>query len=274
MAEEVVQPGVAGPWPVLSLDERRVLGVLVEKAKTTPEAYPLSLNALITGCNQKSNRDPLLNLDEDDVLEALNRCRAKGLACKVPGSRVDRWRHLLYEQWHVNKIDLAILAELLLRGPQTEGELRSRASRMEPFDDLDALKSSLRPLVERNLVVYLTAEDRRGAMLSHGFHSKDELERLMRHAASSVAAQAATPHPAHAAPAAVSPPPPPPRADDRIPRLEATVDSLRQELAAVRGQAQAAADRVAALEKEVVELRSTLRATHDEIRGLRQALGG
>lgn len=275
MSEEEVKTGVAGPWPVLNLAERRVLGVLVEKAKTTPDAYPLSLNALITGCNQKSNREPLLTLDEDDVLEALNHCRTKGLVCKVPGSRVERWRHLLYEQWHVNKVDLAILAELLLRGPQTEGELRSRASRMEPLDDLDALKASLRPLVERHLVVYLTAEDRRGALLSHGFHSKEELDRLIRHAAASVPA-APPVSPPHAAPppAAPSVPPPPPRGDDRVPRLEAALDSLRQELATVRGQAQAAADRAAALEKEVVELRSSLRATQDEIRGLKQSLGG
>src|SRR5438132_2438093 len=151
-------------WPVLSLNERRVLGVLVEKAKTTPDAYPLSINALVTGCNQKSNRDPLMSLDEDDVEDALGRLKNRGLVIKVIGGRVERWRHLLYENWYVDKIELAIMAELLLRGPQTEGELRTRASRMEPIDDLDALRDKLRPLVDRNLVVYLTPEERRGAM--------------------------------------------------------------------------------------------------------------
>src|SRR5947209_11648958 len=125
----------AGPWPVLDATERRVLGVLVEKAKTTPDAYPLSLNALVTGSNQKSNRDPLLELTEDDVEEALVRCQQKGLAIKITGGRVVRWRHALYEAWRVDKVELAILGELLLRGPQTEGELRARASRMEPIDE-------------------------------------------------------------------------------------------------------------------------------------------
>src|SRR4051794_31787465 len=128
--------GASGPWPVLDLKERRVLGVLVEKAKTTPDAYPMSLNALVTGCNQKSNRDPILFLSEDDVEYTLTRLQKAGLVMKITGGRVERWRHLLYESWNVDKVDLAILGELLLRGPQTEGELRTRASRMEPIDDL------------------------------------------------------------------------------------------------------------------------------------------
>src|SRR5205823_1565212 len=133
----------------------------------------------VTGSNQKSNRDPLMNLSEEDVEEALIRCQRKELVIKITGTgRVIRWRHYLYEQWHVNKLDLALLAELLLRGPQTEGELRTRASRMEPIDDLDTLRAAIRPLVERKLIVYLTAEDRRGAVLTHGFHDPRELERL------------------------------------------------------------------------------------------------
>ncbi len=114
------------PLPTLDQHERRVLGVLVEKAKTTPDSYPLSVNSVVTGSNQKSNRDPLLNLSESEVAEALQRCERKKLVMKITGGRVDRWRHLLCESWHVNMVDLAILAELLLRGPQTEGELHSR----------------------------------------------------------------------------------------------------------------------------------------------------
>ncbi len=149
-------PAAPAALPALSLHERRVLGVLVEKAKTTPDAYPMSLNGLVTGCNQKSNRDPVLNLSEDDAEEALRGCQQKGLAIRVTGSgRVERWRHNLYDALHVNKAELAVLAELLLRGPQTEGELRGRAARMEPIDDLDALRAVLRPLAERRLVVYL-----------------------------------------------------------------------------------------------------------------------
>src|SRR5436853_5310098 len=114
-------------WPALSAHERRVLGVMVEKAKTTPDTYPLSISALVTGCNQKSNRDPVLDLNEDDVQQALAGVQQKGLAIKITGGRVVRWRHNLYEAWRLAKVELAIIAELLLRGPQTEGELRGRA---------------------------------------------------------------------------------------------------------------------------------------------------
>src|SRR6516225_7304859 len=148
-------------WPVLSPLERRVLGVLVEKAKSTPDIYPLSLNSLVTGCNQKSNRDPILNVSDLEVEEALASVQKKGLAVKITGGRVERWRHILYEAWHVEKVELAVLAELLLRGPQTEGELRARASRMEPIADLEALRAVLRPLTQRRLIIYLMPEGRR-----------------------------------------------------------------------------------------------------------------
>src|SRR5437764_10015321 len=127
MSEEISRPGVAGPWPVLDPKARRVLGVLVEKAKTTPDAYPLSLNALVTGCNRKSNREPLTNFSDAEVEDALAGLQNRQLVGKVIGGRVERWRHFLYESWHVNKVELAVLTELLLRGPQTEGEVRARA---------------------------------------------------------------------------------------------------------------------------------------------------
>src|SRR5205814_7664427 len=111
-------------WPVLSALERRVLGVLVEKAKSTPDIYPLSLNSLVTGCSQKSNRDPIFNVSEVEVEEALSSAQKRGLVIKITGGRVERWRHILYESWRVDKVELAVLAELLLRGPQTEGDLR------------------------------------------------------------------------------------------------------------------------------------------------------
>src|SRR5262245_2756710 len=143
------------PWPVLDVDERRVLGVLVEKAKTTPDAYPLSLNALVTGSNQKSNRDPVLNISDAQVESALTSLQKKGLVFRLQSSgRVERWRHVAYEAWKVDKVELAVLAELLLRGAQTEGELRGRASRMESIDDLDQLRAVLKRLAERRLVVY------------------------------------------------------------------------------------------------------------------------
>src|SRR5437660_12850048 len=113
MSDQVL-PGARGPWPVLDEQERRILGVLVEKAKTTPDAYPLSVNALVTGCNQKSNRDPVMDLTEDDVEETLEALQKKGLAIKITGGRVIRWRHNLYEAWRVDKVELAVLAEQLL----------------------------------------------------------------------------------------------------------------------------------------------------------------
>jgi uncharacterized protein YceH (UPF0502 family) len=165
-------------WPVLDMDERRVLGVLAEKGKTTPDVYPMSINALVAGCNQKSNRDPVMNLTDADVETALVKAQKKGLTFKVTGGRVIRWRHALYEAWQLNKVELAVLAELLLRGPQTEGELRARANRMDPIEDLDGLRSVLRPLAERRLVVYLSPEGKRGTVLTHGFHAPEELQHL------------------------------------------------------------------------------------------------
>src|SRR5579871_6825887 len=103
------------PLPVLSLVERRVLGVLAEKQKTTPDAYPMTLNALVTGCNQKSNRDPVLNLSDDQVEEGLLAAQRKGLAIRLTGSgRAEKWRHNLYDSWHVDKVEMAVLTELLL----------------------------------------------------------------------------------------------------------------------------------------------------------------
>lgn len=165
-------------WQPLPPVERRVLGVLVEKQKTskTADTYPLTLNSLTTGCNQKSNRDPVMDLSEDDAAEALAALQRAGLVCKVTGGRVDRWKHELYDRWSVNAAEMAVLAELLLRGPQTVGDLRGRADRMSPIATLDDLLAILKPLAERNLVVWLTDPQRRGAMLTHGFHLPEELE--------------------------------------------------------------------------------------------------
>src|SRR2546430_11847829 len=117
-------------WPVLDVNERRVLGVLMEKAKTTPDSYPLSLNALVTGCNQKSNREPLLTLNDLEVEGTLARLQKKGLATPVIGTRVDRSRHDLYQAWKLDKVDLSLVCELLLRGPQPQGELASHVTRL------------------------------------------------------------------------------------------------------------------------------------------------
>jgi len=219
-----------GPWPVFSRDERRVLGTLMEKSKTSSDGYPMSLNSLIAGCNQKSNRDPVLELDEDAVNDALSSLRSKALVTKVFSGRTEKWRHLLYEQWHLDSRDTAILAELLLRGPQTEGELRSRASRMVEIPDLDSLKSYLRPLLERHLVQYLTPEDRRGAVLTHGFHAADELARLKAHYASGPASVASSAAAAVASGATSS------ITEERVVALENALAQLRDEVSALRAE--------------------------------------
>jgi uncharacterized protein len=176
-------------WEPLPLLERRILGVLVEKQKTSksPDTYPLSLNALTTGCNQKSNRDPVMDLDDLRVEDGIEVLQKKGLVMRLTGGRVDRFKHELYEKWTRNGAQMAVLAELLLRGPQTKGELRIRAGRMDPIDSLDALEEVLNALAERGLVVYLTDPDRRGAIVSHGFHEPEELARLKSHHASGLA---------------------------------------------------------------------------------------
>jgi uncharacterized protein len=136
---------------LLSEIETRVLGSLVEKELTTPEYYPLSLNALVNACNQKSNRDPVMNLDEEAVREALRTLDKKGLAGPADNmvSRVSKYEHRLQEAYNFTRHEIAILAELLLRGPQTPGELRSRADRMHKFDDLGIVQSTLQRLMKR-----------------------------------------------------------------------------------------------------------------------------
>jgi hypothetical protein len=125
----------------------------------------------------------VLDLDEDVVEETLIGLQKKGLVMKMVGGRAERYRHLLYELWKVTKVEMAILADLLLRGPQTEGDLRGRASRMDDIADLDELRTLLASLADRQMVVYLTERNRRGSVVTHGFHSAEELEReKARHA--------------------------------------------------------------------------------------------
>ena len=135
---------------VLTELEARVLGCLIEKETTTPEYYPLSLNALVNACNQKSNRDPQMNLTESDVSQGLRGLGQYGLARSAStDSRVAKYEHRLAETFNFMRPETAILCELLLRGPQTPGELRSRAERMHPFEDLSLVHSTLKHLLER-----------------------------------------------------------------------------------------------------------------------------
>lgn len=134
---------------VLTDVEARILGCLVEKEITTPEYYPLSLNALLHACNQKSNRDPLMNLEENEVRGALRALGEQVLVRSAGGdSRVAKYEHRLADTFNFTRPETAILCELLLRGPQTPGELRSRAERMHLFEDLSVVLTTLRRLME------------------------------------------------------------------------------------------------------------------------------
>ncbi len=130
--------------------EVRVLGSLIEKELTTPEYYPLSLNSLTNACNQKSNRDPLMALTEENVVRALDSLLFKQLVVRsADGGRVAKYRHLMAEKLGLMPAEQAILCELLVRGPQTTGELRTRGERMHPFGDLTAVEEVIRELMER-----------------------------------------------------------------------------------------------------------------------------
>lgn len=232
-------------WQPLEPLDRRVLGVLVEKAKTTPEAYPLSLNALRTGCNQKNNRHPLMEVELEAVEQSLERLRALGAVAEVQGGgRVSRFRHRMYEWMGVEKVELAVMAELLLRGAQTEGELRGRAARMEPIADLAALRPVLDSLQAKGLIISLSPPGR-GHVLSHALYLDRELEKLRREAgAISVggddAPTAATPreHLAHEAPrtptAVASTPAPATHSSHEVAELREQLEALRSEVASLR----------------------------------------
>jgi len=135
---------------ILNENEVRVLGSLIEKELTTPEYYPLSLNSLTNACNQKSNRDPVMALAEDDVVRALDSLRFKQLVVlSADGGRVPKYRHLLAEKLGLMPAEQAVICELLVRGPQTVGELRTRGERMCPFGDLAAVEEVLQELIQR-----------------------------------------------------------------------------------------------------------------------------
>jgi hypothetical protein len=199
--------------------ETRVLGALVEKEITTPDYYPLSLNALVNACNQKSNRDPVLELDESAIRTALRSLDDKGLArSAVAGdSRVAKYEHQLQEAFNFTRPEMAVLCELMLRGPQTPGELRSRASRLHPFEDLSAVHSALQRLMHRDppfaklLARQPGTKEARYAQLL----SRDVPE----------SASDASESPAEIAPLSRAA-----ATDDRVSRMEAEIETLKTEL--------------------------------------------
>jgi uncharacterized protein YceH (UPF0502 family) len=201
--------------------EVRILGCLIEKQRTTPDAYPLSLNALRLACNQTTNRDPVVNYDEETIRGGLHRLGRRRYTRLTSGhsSRAAKYRHLLDDELDLDPAEQAVLAVLMLRGPQTPGELKQRTERMQTFADLAALDEVLTRLIDKAYVYELARrpgqkEERFQHRLSEDLDD-EELE------------------PAAPAPVVV---PPPPRRDERLDRLEAEVASLREEIAAIKAE--------------------------------------
>jgi uncharacterized protein YceH (UPF0502 family) len=198
--------------------ETRILGALIEKELTTPEYYPLTLNSLTNACNQKSNRDPVMALEESDIIRGLDRLRSKGIArLSGAGGRVPKYCHTLGEKFAPS--ELAVLAELLLRGPQTLGELRNRGERMASFADTAAVEEAIYELeqFEQQLIVLLPRQpgqkEQRYAHLLSGEPAAAVVERQPPPEAARVKVMAE---------------------DERITALEVEVAAAREELAALR----------------------------------------
>lgn len=170
----------------LSAEEVRVLGSLMEKEVTTPDYYPLSLNALINACNQKSNREPAVNYDEETVDGALHELRAKGLAMRITGdSRVAKHEQRFSERENLGRREGALMCVLMLRGPQTPGELRGRTERLFSFEDLEGVESTLHRLAESGFVKQLPRqtgykEQRWAHLLSGDVEASEEAPAAVR----------------------------------------------------------------------------------------------
>jgi uncharacterized protein YceH (UPF0502 family) len=203
---------------VLTAAQARVLGALLEKEITTPEYYPLSLNALVNACNQRSNREPVMNLDEDDVRLALHGLEPKGLAgrARAGEGRVTKYEHWLGEVFNFSRAEAALICVLLLRGPQTPGELRGRAERMHRFEEIGDVASGLQKLMER--------EPPLAAILPRQPGTK---ESRYAHLLSGTVESIAQPAGGEATPGAET-------REERIMQLEKEVAELRRELAALR----------------------------------------
>lgn len=172
-------PNVSGPKQ-LARGLRRVLGVLLEKAFTTPDVYPLTVKACTSGCNQKNNRDPVTNYSEEQVRDILDELRECGLAAVVhtDGGRAERFRHFMRKRYKFSEVQLAIITELLLRGRQQPGELRTRASRMVPIESQEDLRSALADLQAQGFLQANGPLDRRGVEVDHTFYLAGENQKL------------------------------------------------------------------------------------------------
>jgi uncharacterized protein YceH (UPF0502 family) len=209
---------------VLSAAEARVLGSLVEKEVTTPDYYPLSLNALMNACNQRSNREPVMDLDEETVRRALHRLQDLRLAGPAHGadSRVPKYEHWLGEKFNFSRAETALMCVLLLRGPQTPGELRGRTERMHSFAEISDVVAGLQKLMEREPPLVAVLARQPGSRESRYAHL---LSGLVESAGAVPTAYGVSP--ATAVPLSAD-------QEDRVGRLEATVAELRNEVAELR----------------------------------------
>lgn len=197
--------------------EIRVLGVLLEKQLTTPDAYPLTLNALVTGCSQKTNREPVMELGPDAVGEALDRLRALQLVFELNTvGRVPHYDHRLDGRWGLTRETRALMALLMLRGPQTVGELRSRSSRLYPFESAAAIEAELRYLAAGEEALVRELEKRPG-----------QKERRWTHLVGDTVVEESGPGESTATPVSKS-------IDERMERLESAIEELRSELQSLR----------------------------------------
>jgi len=233
MSDPTPAAPAAPKWRPLEATQRRVLGVLIEKAKTTPAGYPMSVNAIVAGCNQKNNRDPVSELDDIEVERALDGLRTLGAVSEIDWmGRVSKYKHHAYEWMGVNRAELAVMAELLLRGAQAMGELRGRAARMEPIEDLAALKPIVAGLVERGLMLELSPAGR-GQLVSHNLYLEPEKAQLVADPGGHVSRTGAAHEPAAS--------PSPPTGSGPLAAMAAEIAALREEVARLR-------ERVSALE--------------------------
>jgi len=258
-------------WRPLNSIDRRVLGVLGEKAKTTPDTYPMSLNAIVAGCNQKSNRSPVVQLEADQVEESLDRLREYGAVALIEGSgRVQKYRHYLYEWLGVSKVELSVMIELLLRGPQTEGELRGRVSRMDPIDDLNMLRELLTSLKGKGLVIPLTPEGR-GQVFTHALFPQRDLE----HQKVQHSQQAVVSAPGEEEEADQGPPPlAGPRPAMPMASRPTAASGGSGDLAVLRQTVEELRSQVKQQQQEIEELHAGFRRIENEFQDLRRALGG